>query len=212
MAAAVLCLLVQCAVWGTSATQLSRIQHARQAALCALWAFGGLVDALLPQKLWLRYRQARCRRCSGDLGVWEAFPLLQVPGGAGGHERVTVQLPTVWCPPPPALHRVMLITTVRLAAASIPSHRSITVRSHSAAGRKRPPGPSMLLLTAARSPRLLHGSCCAPSQPASHQPLLIHTCPRCRRARPSCCMHPPHLACWERSVTTCELRLAHVSS
>lgn len=56
MAAAVLCLLVQGAVWGASSAQLSPIQHARQAALCALWAFGGLVDALLPQKLWLRYR------------------------------------------------------------------------------------------------------------------------------------------------------------
>ena len=61
-AAAVLCLLVQAVVWVASSPHLTPTQHARQAALCTLWAAGGLLDALLPEKLWLRYRQAR--RCS----------------------------------------------------------------------------------------------------------------------------------------------------
>lgn len=65
LAAAVLCLLVQAAVWVASAPRLTPTQHARQAALCTLWTAGGLLDALLPEKLWLRYRQAR--RC---LSIW----------------------------------------------------------------------------------------------------------------------------------------------
>lgn len=56
MAAAMLGMLAQSTVWAASATRLSPTQHARQAALCAIYASGALVALVLPQMLWLRYR------------------------------------------------------------------------------------------------------------------------------------------------------------
>lgn len=55
-AAVVLITLAQCTVWAVTATQLSPIQHAHQAALCAVSTTAVLVAAVLPQMIWLRCR------------------------------------------------------------------------------------------------------------------------------------------------------------
>lgn len=197
-------LLIQCVVWAVNAPRLAPTQHARQATLCALWATAILVDVVLPQTLWVRYR---CAGCTRPLHAGPVHNLLCKAGRAVVPHAAAAQCgfngsaanakPTDSCTAA-ALHPAGSCSSLPRVWWSAAS--PATAQSRHVAG-----GPGARGEGWPRVRQLCRELC---KGCKSH--IIASSFPCCRRGRQSSCMLLPPRACWARCATTCVLAWAHV--